>query len=303
MKIVILDGITVNPGDLSWDGLAEMGEVEVYDRTAPEDIIERITGADAVFTSKCKITADIMDACPSVRFMATLATGYDNIDIAAAKERGIAVCNVPAYSTRSVTQHVFALLLEITNGVALHSDAVRAGEWTNGPDFCLIKQPIMQLYGRSLGIIGYGNIGKSVAKVAEAFGMTVNVYSQNPEAAVQSDIITLHCPATPDNQGFINKEFISRMKDGAILINTARGALVNEADLAEALKSGKLAAAAVDVLNGEPPRADNPLLNAPNIIVTPHVAWASKEARSTICETCVDNLKSWLDGDNLNRIV
>ena len=161
----------------------------------------------------------------------------------------------------------------------------------------------MQLYGRSLGIIGYGNIGKSVAKVAEAFGMTVNVYSQNPEAAVQSDIITLHCPATPDNQGFINKEFISRMKDGAILINTARGALVNEADLAEALKSGKLAAAAVDVLNGEPPRADNPLLNAPNIIVTPHVAWASKEARSTICETCVDNLKSWLDGDNLNRIV
>lgn len=303
MKIIILDGVTVNPGDLSWDGLAQMGELEVYDRTAPDEIIERITDADAVFTSKCKITADIMDACPTVKFIATLATGYDNIDIAAAKERGIAVCNVPAYSTASVTQHVFALLLEITNGVALHANAVSAGEWTASPDFCLIKQPVLQLAGRSLGIIGYGNIGKSVGAVAEAFGMTVNVYSKDPEAAVKSDIITLHCPATPENQGFINKEFISRMKDGAILINTARGALVNEEDLAEALKSGKLAAAAVDVVNGEPPRADNPLLHAPNIIVTPHVAWASGEARRTICDTCVSNLKSWIDGEKLNRIV
>jgi len=303
MKIVILDGVTVNPGDLSWDGLAQMGELEVYDRTSPDEIIKRISGADAVFTSKCKITAEVMDSCPSVKFIATLATGYDNIDVAAAKERGIAVCNVPAYSTASVTQHVFALLLEITNGTALHANAVEAGEWTASPDFCLIKQPVLQLAGRSLGIIGYGNIGKSVGKVAEAFGMTVNVYSKDPEAAVKSDIITLHCPATPDNLGFINKDFISRMKDGAILINTARGALINEQDLADALKSGKLAAAAVDVLNGEPPRMDNPLLNAPNIIVTPHVAWASGEACRTICETCVTNLQSWLDSGDVNRIV
>ena len=244
-----------------------------------------------------------MDACPHLKFIGVLATGYDNIDLTAAKERGIAVCNVAGYAADPVAQHTFALLLELTSHVALHNQAVLDGEWSASADFCVVKKPLMQLAGKSLGIIGYGNIGRKVAAIAEAFGMTVNIYSRDHEAAMKSDIVTLHCPATAENRGFINREFISQMKDGAILINTARGALINEADLAEALASGKIAAAGIDVLDGEPPRPDNPLIGAPNCILTPHIAWASKEARNTICQVSADNLQAWLNGGMQNRIV
>ena len=303
MKTVILDGYTINPGDLSWSALEALGQVKVCDRTPAEQLAETIGVAEAIFTSKNKITSEIMDACPDLKFIGVLATGFDNIDIEAAKARGIAVCNVPSYSTDTVAQHTFALILEITNNAGLHNAAVQNGEWTSSPDFCLIKSPIQQLAGKSLGIIGYGNIGRKVAAIAEAFGMTVNIYSRDREAAMKSDIVTLHCPATAENRGFINREFISQMKDGAILINTARGALINEADLAAALASGKISAAGLDVVNGEPPKMDNPLIGLPNCFITAHVAWASKEARNTICEVSAANLKSWLEGGKLNRIV
>ena len=302
MKIVILDGATITQKDLWWDDLSQMGELEVHDRTVEPEAAAAIGNAEAAFTSKCEITAETMDACPKLKFIGSLATGYDNIDIKAAKERGIAVCNVPAYSTNSVAQHAFALILEITNRVGLNNEAVQSGEWSRSADFCLSKNRIIELAGKSLGIMGYGNIGHKVASIAEAFGMKVNVYSRDREAAIKSDILTVHCPATEENKGFINKDFIARMKDGAILINTARGSLVNERDLADALRSGKLSAAAADVLDGEPPRCDNPLIGAPNMFITPHVAWTSLEARSTICRVSAENLKSFIEGDRLNRV-
>lgn len=302
MKIVILDGATIIQNDLMWDGLAAIGELEAHDRTDESHVIQTIGDAEAVFTSKCRMSAEVMDACRNLKFIGALATGYDNIDIKAARKRGIAVCNVPAYSTDAVAQHTFALILEITNQVGLNSEAAKSGEWSRADDFCLSINPIIQLAGKSLGVIGYGNIGRKVAAIAEAFGMKVNIYSRDIEAAMKSDIITVHCPATEENKGFINKEFIGHMKDGAIFINTARGALVNERDLAEALRTGKLSAAAVDVLDGEPPRPDNPLIDAPNIFITPHVAWASVEARSTICRVSAENLKSFIEGGRLNRV-
>ena len=302
MKIVILDGATIIQNDLMWDGLAAIGELEAHDRTDESHVIQTIGDAEAVFTSKCRMSAEVMDACRNLKFIGALATGYDNIDIKAAREKGIAVCNVPAYSTDSVAQHTFALILEITNQVGLNNAAVQSGEWSRTSDFCLSINPIIQLAGKSLGVIGYGNIGRKVAAIAEAFGMNVNIYSRDIEAAMKSDIITVHCPATEENKGFINKEFIGHMKDGAIFINTARGALVNERALAEALRAGKLSAAAVDVLDGEPPRPDNPLIDAPNIFITPHVAWASVEARSTICRVSAENLKSFIEGGRLNRV-
>lgn len=303
MKIVISDGYTINPGDLSWAALEELGQTAVHDHTPHDQLAETIGEAEVLYTSKNKVTAEVMDACPNLKFIGVLATGYDNIDTAAAKERGIAVCNVPGYSTDPVAQHTFALILEITNNVGLHNEAVRQGEWSQSPDFCLIKNPVSQLAGKSLGIIGYGNIGRKVAAIAEAFGMTVNIYSRDREAAMKSDIVTLHCPATAENRGFINADFISQMKDGAILINTARGALINEPDLAAALASGKISAVGLDVLDGEPPRMDNPLIGAPNCFITSHIAWASKEARNTICQVSAANLKSWIEGGSLNRIV
>ncbi|MCI8608029.1 MAG: D-2-hydroxyacid dehydrogenase [Firmicutes bacterium] len=302
MKIVILDGFTINPGDLSWSELEAIGQITVYPRTPQEEIITRIGDAEAIFTSKNKITAEVMEACPNLKFIGVLATGYDNVALAAAKARGIAVCNVPGYSTEPVAQHTFALILEISNQVGLHSQAVHDGQWCNSPDFCLVKKPLMQLSGKSLGIIGYGNIGKKVGEIAKAFGMAVNIYSRDPKAALASDIITLHCPATAENIGFVNSDFFCKLKDGAILINTARGALINESDLAAALKSGKLAAAALDVVDGEPMRADSPLLGAPNLFITPHIAWSTKNARAIICQVSADNVKSWLEGGHLNRI-
>lgn len=303
MKIVNLDAYTIHLNDLDWNELAQLGDLVTYDRIAPEDVIPAIENAEAVFTSKVKFTKAVIDAAPKLKFIGVTATGYDNIDLAAAKARGIAVCNVPAYSTESVAQHTFALILELTNHVGRYTALVREHQWENAPDFTFVDRPLLQLSGRSLGIIGYGSIGRRVAQIAEAFGMTVHIYSKEPEAAVQSDILTLHCPATPDNKGFVNKDFISKMKDGAILINTARGALLNEDDVADALKSGKLAAAAVDVVNGEPPRKGHPFIGLENLYITPHIAWSTKEARAVITKTSAANLKSFLTGGDLNRIV
>ncbi len=303
MKIVNLDAYTIHLNDLDWNELAQLGDLVTYDRIAPEDVIPAIENAEAVFTSKVKFTKAVIDAAPKLKFIGVTATGYDNIDLAAAKARGIAVCNVPAYSTESVAQHTFALILELTNHVGRYTALVREHQWENAPDFTFIDRPLLQLSGRSLGIIGYGSIGRRVAQIAEAFGMTVHIYSKEPEAAVQSDMLTLHCPATPDNKGFVNKDFISKMKDGAILINTARGALLNEDDVADALKSGKLAAAAVDVVNGEPPRKGHPFIGLENLYITPHIAWSTKEARAVITKTSAANLKSFLTGGDLNRIV
>ena len=303
MKIVNLDAYTIHLNDLNWNELAQLGDLVTYDRVAPEDVIPAIENADAVFTSKVKLTKEVIEACPNLKFISVTATGYDNIDLDAAKARGIAVCNVPAYSTESVAQHTFALILEITNHVGHYTELVHEHQWENSLDFTFIDRPLTQLSGRSLGIIGYGSIGKRVARIAEAFGMTVHVYSKDPDAAVQSDILTLHCPATADNRGFINKDFISKMKDGAILINTARGALLNEDDVADALKRGKLAAVAVDVVNGEPPRKGHPFIGLENLYITPHIAWSTKEARAVITKTSAANLKSFLAGGDLNRIV
>lgn len=303
MKIVNLDAYTIHLNDLDWNELAQLGDLVTYDRIAPEDVIPAIENAEAVFTSKVKFTKAVIDAAPKLKFIGVTATGYDNIDLAAAKARGIAVCNVPAYSTESVAQHTFALILELTNHVGRYTALVREHQWENAPDFTFVDRPLLQLSGRSLGIIGYGSIGRRVAQIAEAFGMTVHIHSKEPEAAVQSDMLTLHCPATPDNKGFVNKDFISKMKDGAILINTARGALLNEDDVADALKSGKLAAAAVDVVNGEPPRKGHPFIGLENLYITPHIAWSTKEARAVITKTSAANLKSFLTGGDLNRIV
>lgn len=303
MKIVNLDAYTIHLNDLNWNELAQLGDLVTYDRVAPEDVIPAIENADAVFTSKVKLTKEVIEACPNLKFIGVTATGYDNIDLDAAKARGIAVFNVPAYSTESVAQHTFALILEITNHVGHYTELVHEHQWEKSLDFTFIDRPLTQLSGRSLGIIGYGSIGKRVARIAEAFGMTVHVYSKDPDAAVQSDILTLHCPATADNRGFINKDFISKMKDGAILINTARGALLNEDDVADALKHGKLAAVAVDVVNGEPPRKGHPFIGLENLYITPHIAWSTKEARAVITKTSAANLKSFLAGGDLNRIV
>ena len=303
MKIVNLDAYTIHLNDLNWNELAQLGDLVTYDRVAPEDVIPAIENADAVFTSKVKLTKEVIEACPNLKFIGVTATGYDNIDLDAAKARGIAVCNVPAYSTESVAQHTFALILEITNHVGHYTELVHEHQWEKSLDFTFIDRPLTQLSGRSLGIIGYGSIGKRVARIAEAFGMTVHVYSKDPDAAVQSDILTLHCPATADNRGFINKDFISKMKDGAILINTARGALLNEDDVADALKHGKLAAVAVDVVNGEPPRKGHPFIGLENLYITPHIAWSTKEARAVITKTSAANLKSFLAGGDLNRII
>lgn len=304
MKIVILDAYTVQLDDLEWTELEELGELVTYPRIAQEEVAEAIGTAElALFTSKVKITREIMDACPKLKFIGVTATGYDNIDIEAAGERGIAVCNVPAYSTEAVAQHCFALILEICNNVGAYTQLVHAHRWESSEDFTFIEKPVLQLSGRSLGIIGYGSIGKRVAEIAEAFGMQVNIYSRDPDAALSSDIVSLHCPATADNLGFVNKSLISRMKDGAILINTARGALLNEEDVVAALESGKLAAAAVDVVNGEPPRSGHPFIGAKNLYITPHIAWSPREAREIICKTSAENLKSFLSGGKLNRIV
>ncbi len=302
MNAVLLDGYTINPGDLSWDKLSSLcDDFTVYDSSYNDDLVPRIGDCEIVFTSKTQITRQVMEQCPNMRYIGLTATGYNNVDVAAAADLGIAVTNVPAYATDAVAQHTLALILELTNNVGLHNESVNAGEWTSNPYFCYWKKPISLLAGKSIGIIGYGQIGRKVAQLAEAFGMTVNVYSRDREAAVKSDFVSLHCPLTAENKHMINAAFIDEMKPGAILLNTARGALVDEKALAQALKSGRLGGAGLDVLETEPPAADCPLLGLDNCVITPHNSWAPKEMRQMVIDVLTDNLKSWFAGGTLNR--
>ena len=318
MKIVILDGYTINPGDLSWDGLRALGELTIYDRTEKtlEETVRRIGDADAVFTSKVPITEEILEKCPDLKFIGVLATGYNVIDCKAAAKRDIPVCNVPAYSTPAVAQTVFALLLELCVRTGEHSGAVHGGAWTACKDFCFWNAPITELDKKTMGIIGFGSIGKAVGRIAKAFGMNVLATGSRPTEEgkaiadyvdldtllAQSDIITLHCPLFPETEHIINKETIAKMKDGAIVLNTGRGPLVDSEALADALHSGKLAGAGVDVLPQEPPAADEPLLHAPNCVITPHLAWASLEARGRLIDITVNNLKQFMAGTPINKV-
>lgn len=316
MKIVVLDGYALNPGDLSWNCIAQFGEITVYDRTPAELIVPRIGDAEIILLNKTPITEETLAACPSIKLICVLATGYNVVDCEAAKLRGIPVCNVPAYGTAAVAQFTFALLLELCHQVGLHSESVHNGDWCRSIDFCYWKTPQMELAGKTMGIIGFGRIGRAVGQIAKAFGMRVIAYNRSHCAegeAIgeyvdldtlfrQSDIISLHCPLTPQTSELINKDSISKMKDSVILLNTARGGLVNENDLFEALTAGKLRGAAVDVVSAEPMVADNPLLNAPNCIITPHMAWAPLESRQRIMDCTVRSIQAFLDGRPINTV-
>ena len=313
MKIVILDGHALNPGDLSWNHFCEFGDVTYYDRTEGIDLtIHRMEGADIILLNKTPITEEILEASPNLKLICVLATGYNVVDCDAAAKRNIPVCNVPGYGTNAVAQFTFALLLEICNRVGLHSDTVHAGEWSSCPDFCYWKTPQMELCGKTLGIIGYGSIGRAVGKIAEAFGMNVLAYSRTHHAGTEyvdldtllqkSDVITLHCPLFPETKCMINAQTIAKMKDGAILLNTARGPLLDEFAVAEALKNGKLRGAAMDVVSFEPIPADSPLLTAPNCIITPHMAWAPLEARQRIMDITAGSIRAFLNGAKQNVV-
>lgn len=317
MNIVVLDGYALNPGDLSWDGLRQLGNVTINDRTPynEADIIKNTGNAEVIFTNKTPLTREILSKLTSVKYIGVLATGYNVVDTKAAREFGITVTNVPAYSTDSVAQMTFALLLELCLHPGAHSDGVLRGEWTASKDFSYWKYPLTELAGKTIGIIGFGRIGQAVAKIASAFGMKVLVHTRTRPAGIEgisfvdfdelirrSDIISLHCPLTDETKEMINRQSIEMMKDGAFLINTSRGLLLNEADVAAALNSAKLAGAAVDVLSVEPARADNPLLSARNCIITPHIAWAPKEARCRLMEITVKNLESFLKGQPVNVV-
>lgn len=311
MKIVILDGHVENPGDLSWEPLAQLGELTVYDRTAPEDVIARIGDVPIVITNKTVISKAVFAACPQVRYVGVLATGYNVVDIEEARRRGIIVTNVPAYSTQAVAQFTMALLLEICHHVGRHSDAVHAGRWSACQDFSFWDSPLIELMGKTIGIVGYGRIGQATAKAAQALGMKVLAYSRHGQGApfvpleelyARSDVVSLHCPLTAENAGMINREAIAKMKDGVILLNTARGGLVNEHDLREALLSGKVYAAAADVAAVEPIPADSPLLGLDNMILTPHIAWACSETRQRLMDIAVENVRQYLNGTPVNNV-
>lgn len=316
MKIVNLDGYTTNPGDLSWDFFRKYGEFTVYDRTAPEQIIERAKDADCLIINKSVIDSDILKQLPKLKYVGLQSTGYNVIDCRAARELGITVSNIPAYSTNAVAQLVFSLILHITNKVTLHSDAVHNGEWTSCPDFCFWKAPLTELDGKTIGIVGFGSIGQRVKEISKAFGMNVIVYTPHPRPEVfsdvkfvefdellkNSDILTCHCPLTDNTRGLINKESLSKMKKNAILINTSRGPVVDEQALADALNNEKIAAAGLDVLNVEPPQKDNPLLTAKNCVITPHIAWAACETRARLLAILEDNLKAFLEGKPQNVV-
>lgn len=316
MEIVILDGHAVNPGDLSWDCLSQFGTVRVYERTQREEVLQRVQGADVVLTNKTPITAELLDACPTVKLVCALATGYNVIDCDGARKRGIPVCNVPDYGTGAVAQFTFSLLLELCNAVGHHSDAVKAGKWTACPDFCFWDTPQMELAGKTMGIIGFGRIGRAVGRIARAFGMQVLAYNRSrcPEGEEigtyadldtvlsQSDIVSLHCPLTEKTRGMIDAGALTNMKQGAILLNTARGPLLDEQAVADALKNGRLRGFAGDVVSREPIRAENPLLSAPNCILTPHMAWAPVESRVRILQCTVANIQGFLDGAPVNVV-
>ena len=319
MKIVVLDGYTENPGDLSWSGLEALGEVTVYDRTSYVDapiIAERIGDAEIVVLNKTPITKATIDACPNMKMIAVLATGYNVVDYDYAKEKGIPVCNVPTYGTASVGQYAIALLLEVCHHIGHHSNTVFEGKWQNHIDWCYWDYPLIELDGKTAGIIGFGRIGQTTGRIAKALGMNVIAYDLYPNESgkeiaeykdldtvlAESDVLFLHCNLTPENTGLINKENIAKMKDGAILINNSRGQLIDEQDVADALNSGKLYAAGLDVVYTEPIKADNPLLGAKNCIITPHMSWGAKEARQRIMNITVDNVKAYLDGAPVNVV-
>ena len=320
MKIVVLDGYTLNPGDLSWDGFNALGDCTVYDRTSLTDeteIVSRIGDAQIVITNKTPVTKSILDACPNVRYIGVLATGYNVVDIDAAKSKKIPVTNIPTYGTQSVAQFAFALLLEICHRVAHHSQAVHEGRWEAQPDFCFWDFPLIELAGKTMGVIGYGRIGQATGKLAQAFCMKVIAFDAMREVGTKlgdctfveldelfatSDVIALHCPLFPSTQGIICRENIAKMKDGVIILNNSRGGLVVEQDLRDALDSGKVYAAGVDVVSTEPIKGDNPLLGAKNCFITPHISWAPKESRARLMNIAVDNLKAFLDGKPVNVV-
>ena len=306
--IVILDGYTLNPGDLGWEGFEAFGDVTIYDRTEQQQILSRIGSADIVITNKTPLDAQTIAMAPSLKYIGVLATGYNVVDIEAARRRGVVVTNIPTYGTDAVAQFAFAMLLEIAHHVQHHSDAVKEGRWTNHQDFCFWDYPLIELAGKTMGIIGYGRIGQATARIARAFGMHVIAYdvSQQSEHSdvyveldtllAESDVISLHCPLFESTRGIINKDSIARMKDGVILLNNSRGPLVVEQDLADALNSGKVYAAGLDVVSEEPIKADNPLLSAKNCLITPHISWAPKESRQRLMDIAVENLKAFLEG-------
>ena len=319
MKIVVLDGYTENPGDLSWEELGKLGELTVYDRTSFTDeaeAIARIGDAEIVFTNKTPITRKVLDACPGIRFISLLATGYNCVDYAYAREKGIPVTNVPTYGTASVGQFAIALLLEICHHIGHHDASVHAGNWERCADWCYWDYPLIELAGKAMGIIGFGRIGQTTGRIARAMGMEVLAYDSHPSDAgraiaeyvdlyallARSDVVALHCPLFPETEGIINRETIAKMKDGAILLNNSRGPLVVEQDLADALNAGKLAAAGLDVVSTEPIRGDNPLLKAKNCIITPHISWAPKESRQRIMDCAVSNVKAFLAGSPVNVV-
>lgn len=316
MKIVILDGYTENPGDLSWEGFAALGELTVYDRTAAEDIVPRIGDAEIVYTNKTPITAETLAQCPNLHYIGLLATGYNVVDVAAARRRGIPVTNIPSYGTAAVGQFAIAMLLEICHHVAHHSDAVHAGRWTSNPDWCFWDYPLIELEGKTMGIIGFGRIGQATGRIARALGMRVLAYDRAETEAgralaeyvaldallANSDVISLHCPLFPETKGIICAKTIAKMKDGVILLNNSRGPLVVEQDLADALNSGKVYAAGLDVVSHEPILPDNPLLKAKNCILTPHISWAPRESRQRLMDIAVENLRAYLAGAAVNVV-
>ena len=317
MKIVVLDGYTLNPGDLSWDGLKKIGDVTLYDRTPAEKIVERATGAEIVYTNKTPLNREVINQLPSLKFIGVLATGYNVVDTDAAKEKGIIVTNVPGYGTDSVAQLTFALLLELCHHVQYHSDSVMQGKWSQSIDFCYWNYPLVELSGKTMGIIGFGNIGRKVADIATSLGMNIigNDKFQTDQSHMknfrwadvnqlleQSDVVSIHCPLFPETKGLINKERLKLMKKTAFLLNTSRGPVIVEEDLAEALNNGTIAGAGIDVLSVEPPHKDNPLLSAKNCIITPHVAWATKEARTRLMDVAINNLLAFLNGKPVNLV-
>lgn len=310
MKIVILDAYAMNPGDLDWEGLNHFGETEIYDRSSLEETPKRIADADIVLTNKSVLDKDLIEAAPKLKYIGVMATGYNIVDITAAHKRNIVVTNVPSYSTASVAQLTFAFILEMANHTALYAESVSKGDWIKSKDFSYHLKPIMELQDKTLGIIGFGQIGKAVAKIAIAFGMKVIASHKHPErdkmkgvtfvdektCFMESDILSLHCPLNDNNFEFVNKELLATMKPTSLLVNTSRGGLINENDLAEALNKGMIAGAALDVLSTEPPTADNPLLQAKNCLINPHVAWAAFESRSRLMNVVVSNVKSFIEG-------
>ncbi|MHA4736789.1 D-2-hydroxyacid dehydrogenase [Dyadobacter sp. MSC1_007] len=314
MQIVILDGYTLNPGDQDWEPVYKLGNVTIFDRSKTEEIVARAADAEIVLVNKVVLSAETLAQLPQLKYIGVMATGYNNIDVEAAHKHGVTVTNVKAYGPASVAQQTFALLLSLVNRAETHSQSVFAGEWTSSPDFCYWKTPLTELAGKTMGLIGLGDIGSQVANIALAFGMNVIAYRKHPvpvdgiemvpldDIFTRSDVISLHCPLTDETREIINRESLSRMKSNAIILNTGRGPLVNEADLAEALHNGVIAGAGLDVLSTEPPKADNPLLSAPNCVITPHVAWATFEARKRLLQMVADNLEAFLRGEAKNVV-